>query len=56
MVQVKSELHAKEGVNPRWTATYAADLKEGAEGAAEDAAEDLAKQAVKQLKKAHVLK
>ena len=51
-VQLKSDLHAREGVNPRWTATYATDLKEGADGAAED----VAKQAIKQLKKAHVLK
>ena len=51
-VQLKSELVAREGTNPRWTATYTTDLKGGAEGTAED----LAKQAIKQLKKAHVLK
>ena len=51
-VQLKSELVAKQGTNPRWSATYATDL----EGGAEETAEDLAKQAIKQLKKAHVLK
>lgn len=51
-VQLKSELIAKEGTNPRWSATYATDLKGGAEGTAED----LAKLAIKQLKKAHVFK
>lgn len=51
-VQLKSELVARQGTNPRWSATYATDLEGGAEGTAED----VAKQAIKQLKKAHVFK
>ena len=52
VVQLKSELVAKSGTNPRWSGTFAAEVKEDAE----TIAEDLAKQTIKQLKTAKVIK
>jgi hypothetical protein len=51
-VHLKSELHALEGKNPRWIATYDTDLK----GGTERVARDLAGLAMKGLKKARLLK